>query len=110
MPRNKYIQPEEEKFINLVTEACLKNDTSNEHVLCEDLGVRRYLAIPKDTKWYGVKREDGKEVRMICIFSEQLITNFHYKAGNDELSKPWLKKHIKSVIKAGEKASREIYK
>lgn len=46
---------------------------------------------------------------MLCVICEELITDFYFKAGSDDLCKGWAKRAVKSVIKHGKKVSKYYY-
>lgn len=45
----------------------------------------------------------------MCIFSEELIEDFHFKAGNDDLSEPWVRRAVLSVIDHGKEIAEVYY-
>ncbi|MGD6803940.1 hypothetical protein [Rossellomorea aquimaris] len=108
MRRNKLSFGEEE-FIKGCTKAIIKKDTSKHHRLYVlKNGIRRYVA--HDNPNEDLVYENGELVKCICIVSKEFILDFHYKAGNDDLSKPWIRKGLLDVMKHGEKVAETLYK
>ena len=87
----------------------MKNDTSRQHLLVDHDQVIRYLTFPKDFKFHDIVDDYDRPAKILCIFSEKLITDFHHKAGNDDFSKGWAKRAVKSVIEHGKKVSNNFY-
>ncbi|MEG9294962.1 hypothetical protein V6B33_00740 [Mangrovibacillus sp. Mu-81] len=105
----KKLSSGEEAFIRGCMKVILKNDTSKEHRLYElRNGVRKYVVHnrPHEKLVY----EKGESVKCICIVSSTFITDFHNKAGNDDLTKPWIRRGLISLIRHGEKISYLLYK
>ncbi|MCM3160976.1 hypothetical protein [Metabacillus litoralis] len=107
--RKNFIQKGEQEFINGVVKAVLKKDVSKQHILIDHSNVLKYITYPKDHKFDDIVDNYGRPAKMLCVFSERLITDFHYKAGNDDLARPWARKAIKSVIEHGKKVSKDYY-
>lgn len=107
--KKNFIQKGEQDFINGVVKAVLKNDTSSQHILVDHDNVIRYLTFPKDFKFHDIVDDYDRPAKILCIFSEKLITDFHHKAGNDDFSKGWAKRAVKSVIEHGKKVSKNFY-
>ncbi|WP_067730938.1 hypothetical protein [Oceanobacillus damuensis] len=107
-----YIQKGERDFINSVVKAIIKKDISKKHYLLDDKGIMRYKSFVIDDKSSNMefKYEDGTPVKVVCIFGEELIKDFHIKAGNDDLAIPWAKRAVKSVIGHGKKVAKTVYK
>jgi hypothetical protein len=110
MKKNEFIQKGEQDFIDAVVQAILKNDASKQHYLIEDRGIIHYVAFPIEERVGDIVRSDGTSVKALCIFGKELIKDFHLKAGNDDLSKPWARKAVKYVISIGKKKAEEVYK
>ncbi|MEC1789516.1 hypothetical protein [Schinkia azotoformans] len=97
----------QKQFIKHVTKAILNNDTTKIHYLLElENNIKSYFSHESLVELYY---PNGKPIKCICIFGEELITDFHYKAGNDDLTKPWIKRAIKHVIKCGKEAADKVY-
>ncbi|MCD7032866.1 hypothetical protein LRR81_01400 [Metabacillus sp. GX 13764] len=100
----------EKSFINKVVEACERNDDSEVHILVNDQGLLLYCHYSCDKQPDDIKRFDGTPVKIICVFGKELINDFHYKAGNDDLTRAWLKKAVKAVIKNSKEYSESYYR
>ena len=107
--RNRIIPKGEQEFISEVVKAVLENDTSKQHILGDNNGVITYITYPKNHKFDDIVDGYGRPIKILCVFSEKLITDFHYKASNDDLSKGWAKRAIKSVIAHGKEVSKNYY-
>jgi len=88
--------------------AVLKNDTSRQHILVDHVNVIKYLTFPKDFKFHDIVDDYDRPAKILCYFGEELITDFHIKAGNDDFSKGWAKRAVKSVIEMGRRYLRII--
>ncbi|MBZ5752442.1 hypothetical protein [Metabacillus rhizolycopersici] len=104
-----YTSTGEEEFINGVVKAILINDTSKLHILVNNNGFIKYITYPNNHHFDDIVDNYGRPVKMLCVVSEKLITDFHYKAGNDDLSKGWAKRAVKSVIDHGKEVSKSYY-
>lgn len=108
--RNKITPKGELEFITGVVNAVLKNDTSKRHILIDNHGVITYITYPKNHKFDEIVDGYGRPTKILCVFSPKLITDLHYKAGNDDLAKGWAKRAVKSVIQHGKEVSNNYYK
>ncbi|MGJ9386110.1 hypothetical protein [Salipaludibacillus sp. CF4.18] len=105
---SKFISRGEKEFITGCTKAILKCDTSKEHRLYEiKKGIREYRAV-SDINLDFV-HHNGEAATCICVIGEELIRSFHWKAGDDDLARPWIKRAVKDVIIHGESVAYNIY-
>lgn len=104
------LQKDEHEFIESVVDAIITKDKYKEHYLINDRGVMIYECITANDD--GVEREfgyeSGERAEVVCVFGEELIENLHYKTGSDDLSVPWAKKCVKSIINHGKMVARSI--
>ncbi|MEC1759873.1 hypothetical protein [Schinkia azotoformans] len=110
--RKSFIQKGERDFIDAVVKAVLKNDVSKEHYLVDAKGLMRYASFEVDPLQpiADIKYENGEPAKVVCVFSKELIEDFHFKAGNDDLTKPWIRKGVQFVIEHGKKTAERVYK
>jgi hypothetical protein len=97
----------ENDFIKGCTRAILNKDTSHVHWLLIVNGVRRYVS-HKD-EYYPEHHSVLKNSKCLCVVGEEFINDWHYKAGNDDFSKPWLKKNLESLLINSESVSNMVY-
>jgi hypothetical protein len=107
--KNTFTPKGEKEFVNGVVKAVLENDISKLHLLLDNNGVITYTTYPKNFKFDDIVDGYGRPVKILCVISEKLITDFHYKTGNDDLSKGWAKRAVKSVIDHGKEVSKSYY-
>src|SRR5690606_20629892 len=110
--QREHLQKGEAEFINNVVKAVVSKDVSKVHYLVDDNGLMRYVSFVVDqaNPIVDLKYENGKSAKVVCVFSEELIEDAHFKAGNDDLTKPWITKAVKSVIAHGKQVAEEVYK
>jgi hypothetical protein len=46
---------------------------------------------------------------MPCIVDEEFISDWHNKAGNDDFSKPWVKRNLENLLINSESVSNIVY-
>lgn len=109
--KKPFRQPAEKEFTDVVVKAILKNDTSRKHYLIDDKGRMRYESFLLEAikGSFDVRYENGDSVKMVCVFGKELISDFHFKAGNDELALPWARKAVGKVIEHGKKVAAIAY-
>ena len=110
--RKEYLQNGEGNFINNVVKAVVNKDVSKVHYLVDDNGLMRYFSyeVDKANPIIDLKYENGEHAKVVCVFSRELIEDMHYKAGNDDLTVPWIKRAVKSVIAHGKQVAEVVYK
>lgn len=110
--RRKYIQNGENEFINHVVNAVINKDVSEVHYLVDDCGIMRYFSFKADPAKpiVDLRYKNGKFAKVVCVIGQDLIENLHDKAGNDDLTKPWIKKAVTSIIAHGKQVAEEVYK
>ena len=98
--RKEYIQEGELEFINKVVDAVVKKDVSKVHYLVDDHGLMRYVSFVKnkDKPIKDIVYDNGESAKVVCVFGEKLIEEIHNKAGDDDLTKPWIRRAVKSGL------------
>lgn len=109
MKKKSFVQKGENDFIVGVVKAVLKRDITKQHILIDDSGLLKYLVFPVEQYIDDIASPDGSRVKILCVFSKELIEDFNEKALNDDLSKVWAKKAVKYVIAKGKETAEEIY-
>lgn len=104
------LQPGEYEFIENVVKAIISNDLSRQYFLINDKGIMKSKTVQTDSEDTDVefRYENGERVKIVCIFGKELINNFHYKSGNDDLAIPWARRSVKAVIEHGKMISSKI--
>lgn len=98
----------ETDFINGCTKAILDNDTSREHWLFVVNGVRHYVTHKDET--YIENHPIFKHAKSICVVGENLIVNWHQRAGNNDLSKPWITRSLREMLISCESVAEMAYR
>jgi hypothetical protein len=102
----KKLSKGENDFIIGCTRAILQNDTSHHHWLFVIGGVKKYVSHKDET--YPENHPIFKNSRCICAIGKEFITDWHDKAGKDDLSKPWLKRSLEKML-ANSESFAELY-
>jgi hypothetical protein len=97
----------EKDFIKGCTKAILNKDTSHVHWLFVINGVRSYIS-HKEEK-YVENHPVFMNAKCLCIIGEEFISNWHNKAGNDDFSKPWVKKNLENLLINSESVADIVY-
>jgi hypothetical protein len=50
-----------------------------------------------------------KNSKCICAIGKEFITDWHHKAGKDDLSKPWLKRSLEKMLANSESFAEHYY-
>ncbi|MBS2970385.1 hypothetical protein J9317_16685 [Metabacillus sp. KIGAM252] len=97
----------ERQFIKEALNACLKNDTRYMHMLVDVSGETRYMKISsKDFNRREEQQGEGRVVKPICIFSNQLINDFHERSKQDSKRSVWIREGVHYVLS---KAKKDFY-
>ncbi|WNB93430.1 hypothetical protein [Bacillus sp. NEB1478] len=94
-------------FIKGCTKAILKNNTDYHHWLFIVDGIKRYFT-HKD-EFYPENHPVFNHAMCICAVGGEFITDWHYKAGNDDFSKPWIKRSLKKLLVNSESFAENYY-
>ena len=110
--RTDTLQKGEHDFIENVVKAIVSNDLSKKHYLLNDRGMMKYESVKIDDQDEDVdvefRYENGEPVKIVCVFGKELIKDFHYKAGSDDLAAPWARRSVKLVIEHGKTVADKI--
>ncbi|MDM5338501.1 hypothetical protein QUF84_14910 [Fictibacillus enclensis] len=97
----------EQNFIRGCTKAILTNDVDQYHWLFKVNGVKVYY-VHKEPQAADHHRI-FKSAICICSIGPEFITDWHYKAGHDDLSKAWINRGLKDLIEHSESFADFIY-
>jgi hypothetical protein len=102
----KRLSKGENDFIKGCSRAILQNDTSHNHWLFVVGGVKQYVSHKDET--YPENHPTFKNSKCICATGKEFITDWHHKAGKDDLSKPWIKRSLEKML-ANSESFAELY-
>ncbi|GGB53466.1 hypothetical protein [Fictibacillus barbaricus] len=71
-------------------------------------GVRHYVTHKDET--YIENHPIFKHAKSICVVGENLIVNWHQRAGNNDLSKPWITRSLREMLISCESVAEMAYR
>lgn len=72
--------------------------------------MRNTFVKNKDKPIKDIVYDNGESAKVVCVFGEKLIEEIHNKAGDDDLTKPWIRRAVKSIIAHGKQVAEIVYR
>jgi hypothetical protein len=103
----KRLSKGESDFIKGCTKAILKKEISHHHWLYVVGGVKQYVCHKDDT--YPENHPVFKHAMCVCAIGKEFIIDWNRKAGNDDFSKPWVKRSLEHLIMNSQSMAKVVY-